>query len=77
MISDYHLDRGESGTYAIVRVRAAVGREVPAILMSGDTSGRVRAETASLANCVLMTKPTDTDELIETAERLLAGRARD
>lgn len=73
VISDYHLTRKESGVEVVETIRAHVGRDLPAILISGDTSDAVQAATESLANCHLLTKPADTDELIELVEQLLSS----
>jgi PAS domain S-box-containing protein len=70
VICDYHLGGRESGARAIDRIRQALGTAVPAILLSGDTSSRVQEEARSLADCRLLTKPVDADELIATAETL-------
>lgn len=73
VISDYHLRGAESGIEAIAKIRARAGREIPSILTSGDTSPAVRSAVASLANCHLVAKPANTEELIELVEHLVSG----
>ena len=55
------------------KIRARAGREIPSILISGDTSPAVRSAVASLANCHLVAKPANTEELIELVEHLVSG----
>ncbi|WP_102959815.1 PAS domain-containing hybrid sensor histidine kinase/response regulator [Mangrovicella endophytica] len=55
VLADYHLD-GETGLDAIRRLRAALGPELPAILITADRSPAVAAEAAALGVDVL-TKP--------------------
>src|SRR5690606_36455508 len=43
VIADYHLDDG-TGISAIGKLRAALGREVPALLVTADRTPDVRAE---------------------------------
>jgi PAS domain S-box-containing protein len=70
LICDYHLGGQESGARAIERIRQALSTAVPAILLSGDTSSRVQEQARSLADCRLLTKPVDPDQLIAAAEAL-------
>jgi two-component system, sensor histidine kinase len=42
LVSDFHLENDRTGTEVIAAVRAAIGPEFPAILVTGDTSSVVR-----------------------------------
>ena len=55
VIADYHLDDG-TGLAAIATLRAALGREVPALLVTADRTPDVRAE-AERGNIAVQTKP--------------------
>ena len=62
IISDYHLGGGETGVDAIVSVRKRVGRTLPALLLSGDTSTAMR-QLADLPACRILNKPVDVEQL--------------
>lgn len=55
VIADYHLGDG-TGLAAIATLRAALGREVPALLVTADRTPDVRAE-AERGNIAVQTKP--------------------
>ena len=55
VIADYHLGDG-TGLAAIATLRAALGREVPALLVTADRTPDVRAE-AQRGNIAVQTKP--------------------
>jgi PAS domain S-box-containing protein len=65
IISDYHLGGGGTGVDAIVSVRKQLGRTLPALLLSGDTSTAVR-QLADLPACRILSKPVDV-ELLSSA----------
>ena len=48
-----------------------MAREVPAILLSGDTSFAVQAALRALDGCAQLTKPVDADSLIALIGRML------
>jgi signal transduction histidine kinase len=56
VIADYHLDGGAYGTDAIAAVRARFGAGIPSLLITSDTSARLRAELRA-AGHVVLTKP--------------------
>ena len=70
IITDFHLNHKESGLDIIHKAKTKEGQQIPAILVSGDTSAEM--ETISGENLQLMTKPLNPDELISQAYRLLA-----
>jgi two-component system CheB/CheR fusion protein len=69
LLCDYHLDGGENGVEAIRVVREAVGRAVPAILVSGDTSSAMQVAVQGVENCRLLSKPVDVEELLDLVEQ--------
>lgn len=71
IVSDYRLP-GMNGVEVIRRVREILGREVPAVIMTGDTSAR-DIETAGLGRCTVLHKPVDTDRLLGLVEESLAA----
>ncbi|MDH4049597.1 MAG: PAS domain S-box protein, partial [Gammaproteobacteria bacterium] len=56
IISDFHLIDGSNGVQAIADIRAAVAKDLPAFIVSGDTS-KVVQDARSLKNSMLMSKP--------------------
>jgi two-component system, chemotaxis family, CheB/CheR fusion protein len=72
LISDWHFAGARSGADVIGDFRKRLDREIPAILITGDPASAAQA-TQSLSSCHVMSKPADTDELIELVERLLAN----
>ena len=62
IISDYRLRNGEDGISAIDRLRSEFNRDIPAILITGDTApDRIREAAAS--DCLLMHKPVANSRL--------------
>ena len=66
IVSDYHLADSSTGVEAIAAIRSSRDAEIPALIITGDTS-RVVAEAKNTANCVLLNKPVDPDHLLELA----------
>ncbi len=66
IISDFHLLDGSTGVEAVATVREAFGRNIPAFIVTGDTSKMVQ-EARSTENCVILNKPVDTDALLNAA----------
>ena len=66
LISDFHLLDGSTGVEAVSLIREFYGKEVPAFIVSGDTS-KVVKEARLLDNCTLMSKPVDTARLLAAA----------
>ncbi len=71
IISDYHLLDGSNGVEAIERVRAHFDMDLPAFIVSGDTS-KVIDDARRLQNSILMRKPVHTDELLALAAKAIA-----
>lgn len=71
IVADYHLNDTETGLDIVVAVRERLGRDVPAILVTGDTSPSIGDVT--LAGLQTMNKPIDTKRLLTAVESLIAG----
>jgi CheY-like chemotaxis protein/two-component sensor histidine kinase len=72
IISDFHLRDGSNGIEAATAIRRTFDRDLPAFIVSGDTSGVVN-EAKRLSNSVLLRKPVRTDELLAMVQRTIAG----
>jgi PAS domain S-box-containing protein len=70
LISDYHLKDGQVGTDVIKLVRGALRHDLPAILITGDTSSAIKELTLDEHLCVT-SKPVDADELLRLLVELL------
>jgi len=66
LISDFHLLDGSTGVQAVQIIREFYGAEIPAFIVSGDTS-KVVKDARLLDNCTLMCKPVDTARLLAAA----------
>jgi signal transduction histidine kinase/CheY-like chemotaxis protein len=58
IISDYHLSDGRTGLEAIERLRGALSAQIPAFLISGDTTPESLREATAMG-CHLLHKPVD------------------
>jgi PAS domain S-box-containing protein len=71
LVTDYHLGEDETGVEVIARVREKLGRPVPAVLVTGDTSSAVlNVEGDALLRTV--SKPVNPDELMALIDELSA-----
>ena len=68
VLADYHLD-GETGLEAIVRLRARLGRDIPAVLVTADRSAGVR-QAAALLDVPVVNKPVKPAALRSILARL-------
>ena len=66
IISDFHLLDGSTGVEAVDILRTAFGRDIPAFIVTGDTSKLVDA-ARSTRNCIIMNKPVNPEELLANA----------
>ncbi len=66
IISDYHLADGSTGVESVTHVRKHFGEDIPAFIVSGDTS-KVVMDARPLDNCTLMSKPVNTARLLASA----------
>jgi two-component system CheB/CheR fusion protein len=69
VVSDYHLRGGETGVAVVAAVRRAIRKEVPVVLVTGDTA-RATADHG-LKDAELLTKPLRGDALLKAIQRQL------
>jgi CheY-like chemotaxis protein len=72
IISDFHLIDGSNGVQAVTRIRECFGSDLPAFIVSGDTSKAIN-DARHLRNSVLLSKPVDTDALLDLAAGTIAS----
>lgn len=70
VVSDYHLEKNETGLDVITSLRAALGRDLPAVLVTGDTSG-LAGKLPIDSRLKLASKPIDPEELVLLMQSLL------
>jgi two-component system CheB/CheR fusion protein len=75
VVAGYVLEDDATGPQIVTQVREALGREVPAIILTGNISTDSVREIAR-RNCVQRTKPADADELLHLIQSLLAEPRR-
>jgi hypothetical protein len=68
LICDYRLI-GSNGVEVVRSIRAAVGGNVPSIILTGDTS-QLHMEQAALSNCTILRKPVNPERLLSLVESL-------
>jgi CheY-like chemotaxis protein len=73
IVCDYRLPEDETGIDAIRRLQAAVGADVPAALVTGDTAPE-RLREAQAGGYALLHKPLQPAKLRALLEHLLAAR---
>ena len=69
MISDYHLNDGETGTQVIATLREILGVSLKAVLTTGDTSSAMK-EVPRDPHLRVASKPIDADELLSLMRAL-------
>jgi protein-histidine pros-kinase len=67
LISDFHLLDGSTGVEAVSEIRDYYDRDIPAFIVSGDTS-KVVKDARRVLNCTLMSKPVNTERLLTAAK---------
>jgi len=72
LVTDYHLGDGEPGTHVIAGVREALGRQIQAVLMTGDTSSAIQKLPPDPFMRVA-SKPVNSEELLDLLRTLLAA----
>ena len=70
VIADYHLQKGETGVDVIAAVRQLAGESLAAVLVSGDTSSKLRGLEAH-ERLRVASKPIRADELLRLIGSLL------
>lgn len=73
LVSDYHLGSNETGVQVVAAVREAIGPDVKAILVTGDTSSAMRALTHD-SNLRTLSKPVNADEMLALVDAMLDPR---
>lgn len=74
VIADYHLDRGELGTAAVAKLRAAFGPAVPGLVVTADRMPGVQ-QAAAAAGLPILHKPVRPHQLRAVMSYLLESRA--
>ncbi|MBZ7925370.1 response regulator [Ensifer adhaerens] len=74
VLTDYRLEDGQTGIGAIRDVSRYFGRDVPALILSGDTSP-ARLKEVTESGYRLLHKPLDAARLEEEIEAMVAGDA--
>jgi CheY-like chemotaxis protein len=69
-ITDYHLDGKLTGLDVLQQLRTQKGRDVPAILLSGDLQSIMRVVKTSIPHCRFLSKPVDTKALLSAITEL-------
>lgn len=69
-ITDYHLDGKLTGLDVLQQLRIQHGRDVPAILLSGDLPSVMRVVKTPIAQCRFLSKPVDTKALLSAIGEL-------
>ncbi len=76
ILSDYRLRGNCNGVDAVAVVREAVEKELPAVIITGDTSPE-RLKEVSESNLQILHKPVNPDELLLALENLTAQAQTD
>ena len=66
VISDFHLLDGSTGVEAVTEIRDHYGLNIPAFIVSGDTS-KVVKDARPVDNSTLMCKPVNPGRLLAAA----------
>lgn len=72
IVSDFQLNAALSGADLIEKLRELQNRQIPAVVLSGDTM-RVSPRCASMASCRVFHKPVDAEELSAHIRKVLNG----
>jgi CheY-like chemotaxis protein len=72
LISDYHLNDGETGTQVIATLREILGVTLKAVLTTGDTSSAIK-QLPGDRYLRITSKPIKADELLAILRALLAA----
>ncbi len=72
ILSDYRLPGGTDGLIGIQTLRSVLGRDVPAILLTGELSADL-VRAAKAAGCLVLTKPAPPNRILSTLAELTAG----
>lgn len=70
IVAGYQLSDDATGPQIVTEIREALGREIPAIILTGHISTDCVREITR-RNCMQRTKPADADELLHLVQSLL------
>jgi CheY-like chemotaxis protein len=70
LVTDYHLGANETGVEVIAAVREGLGKSLPAVLMTGDTSSAVHGLECD-PRLRIAKKPINPDQLLGLLTELL------
>jgi DNA-binding NtrC family response regulator len=73
LVTDYRLDGGQTGLDILNRIRSMQGRCLPAVLLSGDLESMMRAIKTPVPSCRFLSKPVDTQALLQAIVDLSAA----
>ena len=66
IVSDFHLADGSTGIEAVTDIRNHYALDIPAFIVTGDTSKIVK-EAQTVENCTILNKPVNTGRLLSAA----------
>lgn len=75
VISDYRIPGGRTGADVIAEQRARAGRDIPAILLTGDVSGEAAQAVEGHSRTKMLLKPVRMDVLVNEICALLNAAA--
>jgi two-component system CheB/CheR fusion protein len=75
IFTDHNLPRGLTGLQLIITLRQKLGRNIPAIVLTGDISTQTSRDVA-LEHCTQLNKPVKLVEVNHVIQRLLAQTER-
>jgi PAS domain S-box-containing protein len=73
IISDYHLGDSSNGVETIDALRSHFDADIPALIITGDTS-QVVDHARRIENSVLLNKPVDPDHILDLVEKAITNR---
>lgn len=76
IITDYRLSEERTGAQAIALVRLELGEQMPALIVTGDTSPQ-RLREASASGVPLLHKPANPDDVRRLISQALAQNFTD
>ncbi|QCP85754.1 hybrid sensor histidine kinase/response regulator [Cereibacter sphaeroides] len=75
LVTDYRLDRGETGLQTIAALRRRLGPRLPALIVTAEPAAQLEAQADRL-EAALLRKPVSESALRERLSALLEGRRR-
>lgn len=76
VVADYHLDTTHTGLEVLHLARERHAREIPGVVLSGDLPSLVRTVTSPIPATRFLSKPVDTNALLQAIKEL-SGTAAD